>query len=328
MQDYLKRLRQTDRFEPARFNKTESVYSYSNGSRIEFRGTDEESVFGLTQDVAWLNEPYSISKDIFDQIDQRTSDFILIDWNPKQNHYIDDLSSHPRALVIHSTFKDNPFCPEEQRLKILSYDPSNEENVKNKTANKYKWDVYGLGIKGEVEGKVFDNYETIDELPHDAKFYGYGLDFGYTNDPSSLIAMYEWNGGIIFHELIYSRGLKNKTLALMMKKKGVRPNDLIIADCSAPLIIDELFDEGFGNIHPCVKGSGSIIYGIEVMKDRRIYLTKSSTNLIHEFDNYKNAKDKFGKWINEPDKNQDDHAIDASRYICTDKFTQKELKIF
>jgi phage terminase large subunit len=356
MMDFLKRLRSTNRFIPAQFNKTESVYQYPNGSRVEFRGTDEESVFGLTQDVAWFNEPYSISKDVFDQIDQRTSDFIFIDWNPKQNHYIDDLCEHPRAKLIHSTFMDNPFCPEEQKIKILSYQPIPTEyaqfsayvdeellkkdiakvntedqkaimngwhNHRNKTANQYKWDVYGLGKKGEVEGKIFDNYQIIDEVPGGAKLYGYGLDFGYTNDPSSLIAMYLWRDGVIYHELIYSTGLKNKALADLMRKNGVGANDLVLADCSNPLIIDELFDLGFGNIHPCVKGKDSIVYGIEVMKDRPIFLTKESKNLIYEFDNYANAKDKFGKFINEPDKNQADHGIDAARYITTDKFTQQ-----
>jgi phage terminase large subunit len=325
MVDFLKRLKLTERFKTRQFNITESIYKYPNSSVIEFRGTDEESVFGLTQDCAWLNEPYSISKDVFDQIDQRTSDFVFIDLNPKDNHWSDDLMAHPRALVLHSTFEDNPFCPPEQRLKILSYDPSVEENIKNKTANLFKWQVYGLGLKGEVEGKVFSNYEIIDEIPKTAKFYGYGLDFGYTNDPSALIKIYDYNDSVILEEVIYSNGLKNSVLAREMKRLKVNHNDLIIADSSAPLIIDELFDEGFSNIHPCVKGSGSIVYGIEIMKDLNILIPKSSTNLIYEFDNYKNAKNKFGKYINEPDKGQQDHAIDAARYGLTDKMTRNNF---
>lgn len=328
MVDFLKRLKTTNRFKTRSYNITESVYKYSNGSIIEFRGTDEESVFGLTQECAWLNEPYSITKDVFDQIDQRTSDFIFIDLNPKGDHWSDDLMAHPRALVLHSTFEDNPFCPPEQRIKILSYDPSNPENVKNKTANKYKWDVYGLGIKGEIEGKVFDNYTIVKEIPRGAKLLGYGLDFGYTNDPTALVAIYECGDKILIHEVIYQTGLKNTPLAMLMKQKGVQPNDLIIADSSAPLIIDELFDHGFGNIHPCVKGAGSIVYGISVMKDLDLLITESSTNLVKEFDNYKNAKDKFGKFINEPDKNQQDHGIDGSRYFLTDRAGQNKFFVY
>jgi phage terminase large subunit len=105
-------------------NKTESFYAYpERNTFFEIHGADdEEKVHGLTQNVAWLNEPYKISKDTFDQIDQRC-DLIFIDWNPKRSHWIEELSKRDNAIVIHSTYKDNPFCPEEQRIKIESYQP-------------------------------------------------------------------------------------------------------------------------------------------------------------------------------------------------------------
>lgn len=330
MSDFIKRLTLSGRFTPRNFNKTESVYSYSNGTRVEFRGTDEESVFGLTQDVAWLNEPYSISKDVFDQIDQRTSDFVLIDWNPKQNHYIDDLSQHPRAITIHSTFRDNPFCPPEQRLKILSYDPDNPENVKNKTANKFKWEVYGLGIKGEVEGRIYQ-FEIIDEIPHDAKLYGHGFDYGYAQDPSSVTSMYRWprmdvglRKAIILDQRVYKTGLRPSMLFTEMVKAGIKPNDLIIGDRTAQLMMDELFDLGFGNIHPA-KGNNEIQYGISKMQDYIIYITKSSTDGIYEMENYKNKKDKKGKYLSIPEEGQVDHFCDSSRYIGVDYAIQNNF---
>src|ERR1051325_8245993 len=125
LNDVLKRLKSTGRYKVNQdFNKTESIFTYNTDSTFEIHGTDdEETVHGLTQDCAWLNEPYKISKETFDQIDQRTSDFVLIDMNPKKAHWCDDLEKDPRAIVIHSTFKDNPFCPPEQRAKILSYQP-------------------------------------------------------------------------------------------------------------------------------------------------------------------------------------------------------------
>lgn len=323
MSDFLKRLRETDRFSKSDFNKTESIYHYSSDSRIEFRGSDEESVFGLTQDCAWLNEPYSISKDVFDQIDQRTSDFIFIDWNPKEDHYIDDLCKHPRAFVIHSTYKDNPFCPPEQRVKIESYEPT-EENIANKTANLYKWQVYGLGLKGEVEGRIFQ-FEIVEPkiMP---LLHGYGLDFGYSNDPTALVALYPYMGGLLFDEIIYSTGLRPKALHKEMIAKGVRNNDLIIADRSAPSHIDELADLGL-NIW-AASGDSSIVNGIELMKDYSIYVTARSKNLIREMENYKNAKNKQGKFINDPDKGQEDHIIDASRYIAVDYITRKPVKTY
>lgn len=321
MSDFLKRLRTTERFNQKEFNITESFYRYGNGSKIEFKGADDEGVFGLTQDVAWFNEPYSISKDIFDQIDQRTSDFIFIDWNPKEDHYIDILSKHPRALVIHSTFKDNPFCPPEQRMKIESYEPT-PENIANGTANQYKWDVYGLGIKGEIEGLCIPNWKPIEEIPSWAKFYGYGLDFGFTADPTALVKVYRNKNKVLIEEVIYSTGLKNRILADEMKKT-VKPGDLIIADSADPKSIDELYDLGFENIHGAKKGPDSIRYGVNLMSDLDLYV--KGKNLQHELGHYRNAKNKFGGYINEPEKNQQDHGIDAARYIITDMMSRGEF---
>ena len=125
LNDMLKRFKTTNRYKvDQEFNKTESIFTYINQSTVEIHGTDdEETVHGLTQDGAWLNEPYKISKDTFDQIDQRTADFVIVDLNPKKGHWSDDLVKEPRAIVIHSTFKDNPFCPIESEKKILSYQP-------------------------------------------------------------------------------------------------------------------------------------------------------------------------------------------------------------
>lgn len=194
LNDALKHFRKTDRFDPRSFNITDSVFKYPTGSTFEIHGTEDEiTVHGLTQDVAWLNEPYKISRAIFDQIDQRTSDFLVIDWNPKLAHWIEDLKRDPRTIVIKSTFKDNPFCPPEQRLKILSYQPvsmcrvvtekilteaqANEydgilnplgispgrlkelsrckENEHKRSASEYNWSVYGLGLKAERPNRIF-----------------------------------------------------------------------------------------------------------------------------------------------------------------------------
>lgn len=106
------------------FNQTKFTFSFPTKSSIEVTGTDDpKKVHGYQGNVIWLNEPYEISRDTFDQLDMRTADVVFIDWNPKQSHWAEDIAKDPRALVIHSTFRDNPFCPPEQRLKILSYQP-------------------------------------------------------------------------------------------------------------------------------------------------------------------------------------------------------------
>jgi len=108
------------------FNKTESIYTFPNLSTIEICGGDDTNkVHGFQGDVAHFNEPYKMPKEVFDQIDMRTSDYIVIDWNPRLNHWIDELSKQDNAIVIHSTFKDNPFVPEQQRLKIPSHNAPN-----------------------------------------------------------------------------------------------------------------------------------------------------------------------------------------------------------
>lgn len=349
MNDFIKRLKTTERFSRPQYNKTESKYNYTTDSIIEFLGLEEESVFGLTQDAAWFNEPYSVSKDDFDQIDQRTSDFIFIDYNPKEDHWIEELMKHPRALVIHSTFLDNPFCPEESRLKILSYEPlpreTEEEKIEaarllslplnkvpkkfqnawqnehNGTANKYKWDVFGLGIKGEVEGLVFGDWKVVD-VPMDkhgpiAKLFGHGLDFGYTNDPTALISLYEYMDGVLLDEKIYQTDLRPSGLIRQFRNVGILSKDLIVADRSAPLYIDEIIELGYNNTW-AAEGDPTIAYGIDIMKDMKIYVTSRSRNLLKERDSYKNKKNKFGGYMNIPDEGQQDHAIDAARYICTD----------
>jgi hypothetical protein len=196
---------------------------------------------GLNQHVAWLNEPYKISRTIFDQIDQRTEDFIIIDWNPKIAHWIEDLKKDKRAIVIHSTFKDNPFCPIEQKNKILSYQPvkmcsiveqklliekeaaiydlvKNEkgfsaemileldrcrENEFKKSASEYNWSVYGLGLKSERPNRIFHFAECklSEYLALQAKEYFYS-DWGAV-DPWAIGAIKYYDGCLYLRELNY-----------------------------------------------------------------------------------------------------------------------------
>jgi phage terminase large subunit len=225
-----------------RFNITKSIFTYTTGTTFEIQGTDDENtVMGLNQHVAWLNEPYKISRTIFDQIDQRTEDFIIIDWNPKIAHWIEDLKKDKRAIVIHSTFRDNPFCPIEQKNKILSYQPvkmcsiveqklliekeaaaydlvTNEkgfsdemileldrcrENEFKKSASEYNWSVYGLGIKSERPNRIFHFAECklSEYLALQAKEYFYS-DWGAV-DPWAIGAIKYYDGCLYIRELNY-----------------------------------------------------------------------------------------------------------------------------
>lgn len=262
LNDTLKRLKSTGRYKLDQgFNKTESIFSYVTESTFEIHGTDdEETVHGLTQDAAWLNEPYKISKDTFDQIDQRTSDFVFIDWNPKKDHWIDDLKKDPRTLVIHSTFKDNPFCPPEQRIKILGYQPIKRSfavenkliqeqevlsynfdenplsleskhvkelyrcllNEEKKSASITKWDIYGLGIKAERPNRIF-HWQPIlysEYLKIHTKTY-IGVDWGKVDAFGILEAKY-YDGNLYLHELNYDSENKWQDKLTPLEKENIK----------------------------------------------------------------------------------------------------------
>lgn len=225
------------------YNKTEAVYKFPSGSIFEINGNDEPNkVHGYNGHVVWLNEPYRFSRDSFDQLDMRTEDFVVIDWNPQAAHWIDDLKKDPRALVIHSTFKDNPFCPPEQKIKILSYQPVKmsrvvedkiltepeakaydltenpaglderqlkelarcKENERKGSASTYNWSVYGLGLKAEKPNRIFHWTEIADDDYNaiDAKRY-YGVDWG-TVDPWGILEVKYYDGALYLRELNYS----------------------------------------------------------------------------------------------------------------------------
>jgi PBSX family phage terminase large subunit len=224
------------------FNKTESIYKFKTGSTIEFMGGDEENrLHGFQGDIAHLNEPYNFTEEAFNQIDMRTSDYILIDWNPKANHWIDKLSKRENAIVIHSTYKDNPFVPEQQLKKILSYLPIKytkvvknglitELNAKaynlelnnlcfteselnelklaifnesQTTANDYLHLVYAEGLKAEKQGRIY-NWKPIDYFQYlqiDKTVY-YGCDWGLV-DPFAIVEVKYHDGNLYVHEVNY-----------------------------------------------------------------------------------------------------------------------------
>jgi phage terminase large subunit len=167
--------------------------------------------------------------------------------------------------------------------------------------------VYGLGEVGMLEGVIFDNWKEIDKIPDDARLVGIGLDFGYTNDPTSAIEVYNWNGKRIVNEIVYRTGMLNSDIAKILPSAVT-----IYADSSEPKSIDEI--RRFGKtIKGVTKGKDSIKYGIDVMQRQEYLVTKQSTNLIKELRSYCWDVDKHGVRLNNP-AGGNDHAIDALRY--------------
>lgn len=371
--DMLKHHKSTSRYQHSYFfNRTESIFYYQNNSTVEIHGTDdEETVHGLTQDVAWLNEPYKISKDTFDQIDQRTSDFIFIDWNPKKDHWIDDLSKQDNAIVIHSTYKDNPFCPLQQRKKIESYQPvkyaqcvldgliteaealkyntdnnnlnfnkelldelkrciSNEEKY---TANTYKWEVYGLGLKGERPNRIFKFKEIpFSEYLSIDKPVIYGVDWGVV-DPMGILEAKYYDGGLYLHELSYKSETQLKAeltptekaqinsaveegfLMWYFRRLGINNSRPIICDNNRPLKIIALRKAGFERALATKKWQGSIIDGVDMVNNLDVYYTHTSTNLKYEQENYSREVDKRTGQTLETPEDDNNHLLDPTRYV-------------
>lgn len=244
LSDFQKRMKATGRFEyESRFHKTSSVFYYDNGASVEICGTDDsEKVHGMTQDCAWINEPYKISEETFNQIDQRTSDFIFLDWNPKKSHWIEKVKKDDKAYLIKSTFLDNPFCPVESKIKLLSYQPLartrvveqgiltlheafeynhvennldlsrellNElvrcrYNEEKGTASEYNWSVYGLGEKAERPNRIFKHFKKISNIEFDAidAVSYYIVDWGAV-DPWAILQMKYDDGCLYYKELNY-----------------------------------------------------------------------------------------------------------------------------
>ncbi len=287
-------------FDPDRWNKTNFTYTFGNGSKIEFFSCDQPGkVRGPRRDRLFINEANNIPFETFEQLEVRTSQFIYLDWNPVAEFWFEE-HVKGRNDVDHlvMTYKDNE-----------ALDESIIASIEQRKGRLGWWRVYGMGLIGAIEGRIYKDWKIIDEIPHEARLERYGLDFGYTNDPSAIIAIYYYNGGWIFEEKVYKKGMSNKEIAetlKMMKEK------LVVADSAEPKSIDEIRAYGL-NVQAAKKGKDSVRTGIQLVQDQPISVTKSSTNLLKEYRNYLWITDKNGKILNEPEKGND-HLLDAMRY--------------
>lgn len=295
-------------------NRDSQIY-YINGSEFAFFGLDyAQKLHGRPQHWFWINEAMEVKKEYFDQLEMRTRVGGIIDYNPvDDNHWVFELQKRPDVALIKSTMLDNPFLPNTIINKIKSYEPT-EQNILQGTADDYMWQVYGLGNKAKLKGSIFSNWDIVDNIPEDAKFIAYGLDFGYSSDPTSLVELYLYNNEIYVNELIYETNLTNQDIADRMSELGINVEDEIYADSAEPKSIEEIYRLGF-NVQAVEKGADSIRYGINLLKSYKMWITKRSINLENELRKYKWAEDRTGRSLNKPVDNFN-HAIDALRYAA------------
>lgn len=309
LKDFQKIMLMTDNYRDSYFNKSSLKYTFSNNSYIEFFSVDQpDKLRGARRDILFINECNNIDFESYQQLSVRTKKFIYLDYNPTNEFWVHtELKNNIDSDFVVLTYKDN----EALDPAIVREIEKAKEKAQTSSYWANWWNVYGLGQLGSLEGVVFPNWEQIDTIPQEAKFLGCGLDFGYSNDPTAMIGIYEYNGKIIADELIYSTSLLNSDIIRLMKQDKRLP---IWADSAEPKSIEEIRRAGF-NIKPVVKGADSINFGISVLQERNLLVTKQSTNLIKELRNYSWDTDKTGKRLNRPIDDYN-HAIDALRYFA------------
>jgi len=293
------------------WNKSTLTYYFDNGSFIEFFSADQpDKMRGARRDVLFINEANNVDWESYYQLAIRTREFIYIDYNPTSEFWAHkELIGEKDTDFIILTYKDN----EALEQSIINEFKKAEEKAKTSQywANWVK--VYVNGEVGSLQGIVFETFNKIDVLPSEAKYLGTGLDFGFTNDPTAAVDVYQYNGGLLLDEVIYQKGLSNSEIAKLLKDKS----RYIVADSAEPKSIHELTQYGL-KIFGAVKGKDSILHGIQLLQQQPIYITKKSVNVIKEFRNYSWKTDKSGEKINQPIDIYN-HSIDAIRYIVSDK---------
>ena len=293
-----------------KWNKSEKHISF-NGNLIRYIGVNDNpnKTHGLKQNIFWLNEIMPIDKFTFDQLEQRTTDFWILDYNPSSTvHWAYDVADKREdVLLFKSTVLDNPFVPAEVKKKILSYEPT-ERNQLLGTADEFLWKVYGQGERADAENKIFRNYDLFDVVPREYDYKFYGLDFGYANDPNGMVETIISGNNIYITEILYEKGLLNGDIAEIIKP--IVQGELVFCDSAEPKSIADLRLNYDIMSVPAKKGAGTIIEGIKRIKSFKIHLNKNSVNLQSEFQNYSYIE-KAGKLVPQDKWN---HLIDALRY--------------
>lgn len=318
MRDFLSIMQTHGYFKDDRWSKTDFTYTFETGSKLEFFSVDQPSkVRGPRRDRLFINEANNTPFDAFEQLEVRTRQEIWLDWNPVSEYWFYLNVQQDRADdidFITLTYKDNE-----------GLDPQIVASIEARKSNKAWWTVYGLGQLGEVEGRIYTDWQIIDSVPHEARLERRGLDFGYSADPAALVDVYYYNGGYIFDEQLYRKGMSNKSLA-DFNNNLPHSQTLVMADSAEPKSIDELKLYGV-NVLPAQKGQGSVSQGIQFVQDQRISVTKRSINLIREYRSYMWKFDKEGRQLSVPEDGND-HALDAIRYAMEGMRPVGEVKVF
>lgn len=290
-------------------NRTDHEFTFRDtGSVIRFFSADNwGKVKGSHRDILFINEANRVAWEIYRQLAVRTTETIVIDWNPDAEFWYEEhgINTDATTIEIKSTYKDNEHLTGQQVADI----------ERNKDRDPNWWRVYGLGETGLLIGAIYTNVHHVDDIPDDVRrnaMHVYGLDFGFSNDPTALVDVYiDATGRRVFvDEQIYQSGLLNGDIAAIMRQNGIKTTTEIYADAAEPKSIAELRRYGF-NVKEAYKRD--LLSQIQFLQSFDLFITKASTNVIKEARNYKWKTTADGKTVNEP-VDIWNHAMDATRY--------------
>ena len=307
IRDFQNLMREERLWDEKAWNKTDYIYTFKNGSIIEFFGADVPGKLqGPARDRLFINEANRIAWESARQLMVRTAGLVIYDYNPSSPFWgTDEIPKRDRYALVHTTYLDNDFLPAEVRREIEA----------NRDTGNW-WRVYGLGLIGQVEGQVFD-FRIVDDMPEpDGYRETWGMDFGFTNDPTTVIRCLVHTGRkeIYADQMLWQNGMTNPEIAAALRSFGIqRPGNgpTVWADCAEPKSIEEV--SGYGlNVAPCDKRV-AVREQIQAMQSWTIYVTRRSVDLINEGRKHLFKQRPDGTYTNEP-IDFFNHGIDALRY--------------
>lgn len=306
--DFLKIMKETGRYIPTHYNKTLLRYEFSNGSYMEFFSVDDETKLrGARRNILYLNEANNINYDAYMQLEIRTDGEIYLDFNPTSNFWAHtEVLTKDNSQHLILTYKDNEALSQD----IIDSLELNRQRAATSTYWENWCRVYLDGEVGQIEGTIFSDYLVIDRIPDDARILCYGLDFGFSEDPVALVAIYKYDNNLIIDEVIYRKGVLNSELSNLMKQNQVTGE--IFADSAEPKSIAELKRYGH-QVKPVEKGRDSVKFGIQLIQEYKLLVTKQSTNILEELSKYMWKRNRDGGYDPEP-IDMYNHAMDAMRY--------------
>ena len=289
-----------------KFNKVEMLFRFDNGSTVRFIGLDDTTgkLRGMKSDIIFVDEVNTVQMSSFVQLDIRCEKYILAAYNPEveTDWWGFDYENKENGVMIHSTWKQNPFLDDRIRESI--------ESLKDTDPDLYK--IYSEGLLVPPREIIFQTPETFSELPSDIKYTYYGIDFGFSNDVTAVTKVSVRGNELYVEEVIYQAGLTNQDLIFLLKDKGINRDHDIVCDSSEPKSIEELRRGGL-SVRGVKKGGGSILYGIQKMRTYKIFVKEDSLNILNEFGQYRYKKDRSGRVTQQV--TGDDHSLDSIRYV-------------